>query len=250
MQFKSQDRIKRQLAHIINVHKESKAHIRPHFFLTGPSGSGKSFLAQQAAEESGLGFFEINAAQLTAEGLSGNSLSKALRPLRERWDKPNIIFVDEFDKLFQRNGETTEGFRSAVQDEFLAVLEGKTTSVFTDYGKYEPVKIDNSLFIFAGAFNNQIVTTVDELKDMGLRTEFVGRVPLVFCTQETTIEELLEAVPHLTLFKNYVMLQPNGYNVGKAVKEIRDRIKKSDLRSSLGIRLLNATIHAYFMRNV
>ena len=151
--FPSQEKIASQIRHLIGVHMESEAEIRPHFFLTGPSGSGKSYLTKSIAEEFKAPYFEINAAQLTAEGLSGNSLSKAMRPLREHWNKPNVIFVDEFDKLFQRNGETTENFRSQVQDEFLHMLEAKNASIFTDYGKYEPVRVDNSLFIFGGAFS-------------------------------------------------------------------------------------------------
>ena len=81
--FPEQEKIVRQMSHIFRVFKESECAIRPHFHLTGPSGSGKSFLVGKAAEEFNLPIIEINAAQLTAEGLSGNSLSKSLRQLRE-----------------------------------------------------------------------------------------------------------------------------------------------------------------------
>ena len=47
-----------------------------------------------------MAFMEINGAQLTKEGTSGNSLSKALTPLLEMSEKLVICFVDEFDKLF------------------------------------------------------------------------------------------------------------------------------------------------------
>ena len=78
--FPEQIKVTAQITHLFTVAQRSECRIRPHFFLTGPTGSGKSYLVNQVAEEMGIPFFEINAAQLTAEGLSGNSLSKAMRP--------------------------------------------------------------------------------------------------------------------------------------------------------------------------
>jgi ATP-dependent protease Clp ATPase subunit len=249
MLFPSQIRINKQISHLLNVFTRSEAKIRPHFHLTGPSGSGKSFLVNQIAIEMKIPFMEVNAAGLTTEGLSGNSLSKALRKLREHWNQPNIIFVDEFDKLFQRNGETTEGFRSAVQDEFLTALESKYTSVFTDYGKYEPVVINQSLFIFAGAFSNQKITTMSELKDAGLRTEFIGRVPLVFSTEEVPTEELRQFIKEISLFREYMKMYPDT-KIQRAVGEITNMLVEQQKVLPIGIRLLNSCIHQYFMKGV
>ena len=247
--FPSQKHIHDQLTHVFNVFQQSEAKIRPHFHLTGDSGSGKSFLAKMIAETMKIPFISVNAASLTAEGLSGNSLSKALTPLRECWNEPNIIFVDEFDKLLQRNGDSTESFRSGVQDEFLTSLESKHTSVFADYGKYIPTVVENSLFIFAGAYSNQKIETLRELKDAGLRTEFVGRVPLVFHTTSVSLEELQTAIPSLALFQEYRKLfnksKPNTDVAGiiKLLKEQNEEMK-------IGIRLLNSCIHQHFMRGV
>lgn len=246
--FPSQVKVASQIRHLINVHVDSEALIRPHFFLTGPSGSGKSFLTKIIAEDFDIPYFEINAAQVTAEGLSGNSLSKALRPLREHWHKPNVIFIDEFDKLFQRNGETTEGFRSQVQDEFLHMLESTNASIFTDYGKYEPVKIENSLFIFAGAFSGQKIDTLDALRESGLRTEFVGRVPLVFSTEAITLQELKNALPDTDLFNRY--LKMTKANKNKAIKDINVMLEDQLKQLDLGVRLLHSCIHQYFMRHI
>lgn len=247
--FPSQKKIHSQINHVLGVFKDSEANIRPHFHLTGPSGSGKSFLMKMVSRAKKIPFIEVNAAGLTSEGLSGNSLSKALRQLREHWNQPNIIFVDEFDKLFQRNGETTEGFRSAVQDEFLTSLEGKYTSVFTDYGKYEPVVVENSLFIFAGAYSNQDIDTLPKLKDAGLRTEFVGRVPLVFQTQQVSIAELTACIPSIELFQNYRKL----FNNSKQASDVAGIIKILKAQAeemNIGIRLLNSAIHQWYMRGV
>jgi len=80
MLFPQQFKVVAQMEHIMGVFLQSESAIRPHFHLTGPSGSGKSFLVAELCNKMGLPFIEMNAAQLTAEGLSGNSLSKALRP--------------------------------------------------------------------------------------------------------------------------------------------------------------------------
>lgn len=248
--FPSQERIKGQINHLVGVHHESLANIRPHFFLTGPSGTGKSFLTKQICEEKELPFFVINAAQLTAEGLSGNSLGKALRPLRDHWNKPNVILVDEFDKLFQRNGEATDSFRSQVQDEFLDVLEAKNASVFTDYGKYEPVLIANTMFIFAGAFSGVQMKSLDDLREAGMRTEFLGRVPLVFSTEAVPLDELRDALPHIKLFKDYMTLNKGKFKAAKAIADICKLMDEQVKNADLGVRLLHSVIHQYFMRGV
>lgn len=244
--FPSQEETYAKLRHVLSVFSESNADIRPHFHMTGPSGSGKSFLLKMVAEELGLPFMEVNAAGLTSEGLSGNSLSKALRKLREHWNEPNIIFVDEFDKLFQRNGETTEGFRSAVQDEFLTSLESKYTSVFTDYGKYEPVVIENSLFVFGGAYSNQNISTMPQLKDAGLRIEFIGRVPLIIQTKDVSVHELEAALPSVKLFLAYRKMF-NKNSVSRDVQAISKIIQEQNRELNIGIRLLNSAIHQHFM---
>jgi len=247
--FPQQERFYAQASHIINVFLESEGKIRPHFHVTGPSGSGKSYLLGKIANELSMPFLEINAAGLTAEGLSGNSLSKALRKLREHWNRPNVIFVDEFDKLFQRNGEKTEDFRTMVQDEFLTSLESKYTSIFTEYGKYEPVVIENSLFIFAGAYSNQKITTIGELKDAGLRTEFVGRVPLVLSTEEVPLHEMRKHIAELDLFKNYMRMFPHTRRQ-QAINWVVNRMQEQSRETPIGIRLMNSTIHQFFMKDI
>lgn len=247
--FPEQQTITAQIRHILSTAMRSECAIRPHFFLTGPTGSGKSFLVNQIADEMDIPFFEINAAQLTAEGLSGNSLTKAMRPLRQHWNRPNVIFVDEFDKLFQRNGEGTQAFRSDVQDEFLRVLESTHASIFTDYGKYEPVRVDKTVFIFAGAFSDQKIRSLEDLKDAGIRNEFVGRVPLVFWTEKVHLDSMLEAVPHLQLLKDYLAINPQ-IKPNDAQREISAMLREEAKTSTIGVRLMNAMVHKFFMRDI
>lgn len=77
-----QEEVMNEMSKIISIFKTSEAKIRHHFILTGPSGTGKSLSILQLAERNKLFFLDINAAQLTKEGTSGNSVSKVLSPLR------------------------------------------------------------------------------------------------------------------------------------------------------------------------
>lgn len=75
--------------------KLSKGSIRAHAFITGPSGSGKTYNTEYLCRELGLQFVSINAASLTKEGISGNSLAKAMVPLKANQDQPIVCLVDE-----------------------------------------------------------------------------------------------------------------------------------------------------------
>lgn len=244
--FTEQDQLKENIQHIFDVFTKSECEIRPHFWLTGKSGTGKSYLVQSLAKEMEMPTISINAAQLTGEGYSGNSLSKALRPLKHHWDKPNVIFVDEFDKLFQRNGEATMDTQSNVQDEFLQLLESDKTSVFGEYGKYDQVAINKSLFVFAGAFSNQEILTMDQLRETGMRNEFVGRVPIILGTPNILLSSMLEAIPHMKIFKDYIKLFPKVKRAS-ALKVISTDVEASFEKSNIGIRYLNYAIHKFFM---
>ena len=147
-----QQKCVKELSRLFEIFQSSEAEIRPHFILTGPSGSGKSHSIKMLAEKYDLNFLEINAAQLTKEGTSGNSLSKAMAPLMNMQQQLTVCFVDEFDKLFisgNSNGDIAHETTLGVQNEFLKVLESDTASVFGDYGKYVNIGVSNVLFVFA-----------------------------------------------------------------------------------------------------
>lgn len=128
-----QDKLIKEVNRIFQVFVNSNCKIRPHFILTGESGSGKSFTIKQLCDMNELSFLEVNAAQITKEGISGNSLSKILSPLVNYSHTPIVVFVDEFDKLFingNTNSQLANESTASVQNEFLKLLESDTTSVF------------------------------------------------------------------------------------------------------------------------
>ena len=239
-----------EVENVIKIFKNSETAIRPHFILAGPSGSGKTLLIQTLAKKHDLGFLEINAAQLTKEGTSGNSLSKALSPLMPYGQKPCIVFVDEFDKLFiagNSNSELAHESTTGVQNEFLKVLESDTASVFGDYGKYVNILVKNVLFVFAGAFNNEENMDLDKLRTMGLKTEFLGRVGLVFSTRTLTLEEIFEIVDNSALLDKYCELFENA-DREKITYELKAHLEKVYALNTLGARIVNTLIHQYFIQ--
>lgn len=239
-----------EVSKILDIFKTSECAIRPHFVLTGPSGSGKSFTIKNMAQKHELGFLEINAAQLTKEGTSGNSLSKALSPLLQFTGKPTIVFVDEFDKLFisgNSNDSCAHESTTGVQNEFLKVLESDTCSVFGDYGKYINVSSSNVLFIFAGAFNGEQDIDLDRLRELGLKTEFLGRVGLVYNTNPLTLEDLFEILDNSELLNNYLKLFIDA-DKEHVVLTLKSYLQKNYELNTLGARLINTLINQYFIK--
>lgn len=248
----TQAAVKQQLEHVFQVFQASAGAIRPHSILTGQSGSGKTFLVDELAKAHSIPFIEINAAQLTNEGISGNSLSKALVPLASYGDSINIVFLDEIDKLFLA-GEDSIGSRDTtirVQNELLKILESDTTDVIGDYGKYRQVNVGNTLFFFAGAFNNEEGITLNRLRQFGIRNEFLGRVGLVFHVDKPTLTELGAALEKSKVFAHYARVFPS-ISKESVFNYVMSIVAKYHEQNQLGMRILTTLLHqAYLYRGI
>lgn len=239
-----------EIRKVIEIFQNSEAHIRPHFICVGPSGSGKSHTIETLADEAGLGFLEINAAQLTKEGTSGNSLSKAIAPLQQMGNKPVICFIDEWDKLFisgNSNSQLAHETTNGVQNEFLKVLESDKATIAGDYGKYFDIPVKNVLFVFAGAFNGEPDITMDRLRDFGIKTEFIGRCGLLYELEKLSVESMLSILDQSPLLETYLKLFANQ-DKKEVVGVIGDFIKDTYENNTLGARLVNTLIHQYFIK--
>lgn len=244
MSLQTIDNIRRCL----NIFATSEGEIRPHFIVTGPSGSGKSHTIQCLAEELDIHYFDINAAGLTKEGTAGNSLSKALVPLLQSGGQPMICFVDEFDKLFisgNTNSALAHETTNGVQNEFLKVLEG-SASVFGDYGKYVNVKTDNVLFVFAGAFNGEENIDLDRLREFGIKTEFLGRVGLAYGLEKVSLSEMATILDKSALLAKYLELFPE-VKKDDVTSIIMNILTDNYEKNTIGVRMINTLIHQYFI---
>lgn len=242
--------ISSQLSVIFDTFTKSETHIRPHFMLTGHTGTGKSHLIQFLAQERDLNFIEINAAQLTAEGISGNSLSKALSPLKNLQNAPVVVFVDEFDKIFVNSSDSTNAPSVSVQDEFLKVLEADSTSVFGDYGKYIEVNTSNVLYVFAGSFSNTPnIKSTEDLKKLGVRSEFLGRVNLHYQLPSITQESYLKVLENHKLLNQYLNLYPQ-FKKAKVVKALTQDLLEQYPSNTIGLRLISSLINRYFINSL
>ena len=94
-----QNHLIKELDLIFKAFKGSDGEIKVHFMITGPSGNGKTETINYLCEKYDLPLVETNAAGLTKEGLSGNSVSKALSPIKMHANVPVVVFVDEHSSL-------------------------------------------------------------------------------------------------------------------------------------------------------
>ncbi|MCI8372458.1 MAG: AAA family ATPase [Lachnospiraceae bacterium] len=239
-----------EIGRILDIFIASDGNIRPHFILTGESGSGKSFTIKTLCQKKEIGMLEINAAQLTKEGTAGNSLSKALSPIMNMKSKKIVVFVDEFDKLFistNSNSSFANDITTGVQNEFLKVLESGTTAVYGDYGKYLDADVSKVLFVFAGAFNNEDKITLDKLRNFGVKTEFLGRVGLVYNTKRLTLEDLYAILEYSELLEMYMKIF-SDVRREEVVGKIKDFLKKNYKNNPIGARIINTLINQYFIK--
>ena len=245
-----QDAVIKKVKRVMEIFKNSEAEIRPHFILTGPSGSGKSHTVQYMVQEFDMNFVEINAAQLTKEGTSGNSLSKALTPLLNSRGQLTVCFVDEFDKLFiagnENNGGRAHDATMGVQNEFLKILESSTTQVFGDYGKYITAPTGKTLFVFAGAFNGEANLNLDRLRKFGIKTEFLGRVGLVFNLEKMGLDSMKAILRQSKTLKDYINLFPSA-DKEEVISSVMKYLADNYEQNTIGVRLINTLLHQYFI---